>query len=95
MVRDHQSYFGEDIQNLGEACAQGLSLAGAGTSEQISVFDNYIDRLQQNIDFGDFSVVWDAETELLVQPLTLLLPVFPEHKNAVYRCRWRVPQPSP
>ena len=60
MVRNHQSYFGEDIQNLGKACALGLSLEGAGTSEQVSVFDNYIDRLRQNIDFGDFSVVWDA-----------------------------------
>ena len=60
MVRDHQSYFGEDIQNLGEACALGLSLAGAGTSEQISIFNSYIDRLRQNIDFGNFSVVWDA-----------------------------------
>ena len=60
IVRDHQSYFGEDIQNLGEACALGLSLVGAGTSEQISVFDSYIDRLRKNIDFGDFSVVWDT-----------------------------------
>ena len=60
MVRNHQSYFGEDIQNLGKACALGLSLEGAGTSEQVSVFDDYIDRLRQNIDFGDFSVVWDA-----------------------------------
>ena len=24
IVRDHQSYFGEDIQNLGESCALGL-----------------------------------------------------------------------
>ena len=60
MVRNHQSYFGEDIQNLGKACALGLTLEGAGTSEQVSVFDDYIDRLRQNIDFGDFSVVWDA-----------------------------------
>jgi phosphomannomutase len=60
IIRDHQSYFGDDIQNLGKASALGLSLAGAGTSEQISVFDNYIDRLRQNIDFGDFSIVWDT-----------------------------------
>ena len=60
IVRDHQSYFGEDIQNLGESCALGLPLVGAGTSEQVSVFESYIDRLRKNIDFGDFSVVWDA-----------------------------------
>ena len=60
MVRNHQSYFGEDIQNLGEACALGLSMPGAGMSEQVFVFDNYINRLRQNISFGDFTVVWDA-----------------------------------
>ena len=53
IVRDHQSYFGEDIQNLGESCALGLSLVGAGTSEQVSVFDSYIERLRKNINFGD------------------------------------------
>ncbi len=60
LVYDHQSYFGEDIQSLGEACALGLSLEGGGKSEQVRIFDNYIDRLRQNIDFGDFSVVWDT-----------------------------------
>ena len=65
-MRDHQSYFGEDIQNLGESCALGLSLVGAGTSEQVSVFDSYIDRLRKNIDFGDFLLSGTLETELPV-----------------------------
>ena len=60
MVWNHQSYFGQDIQNLGDACALGISLEGGGTSERVNVFDNYIDRLRQNINFGDFSVVWDT-----------------------------------
>ena len=77
MVRAHQSYFGDDIQMLGHACAAGLTLGSAGTVEQISVFDSYIDRLRQNIDFGDFTVVWDAgngaagpAVEALVQPIS-------------------------
>ena len=60
IVRNHQSYFGDDIQNLGKACADGLSLTGSGSTEQTSVFNNYINRLRQNLIFGDFSVVWDT-----------------------------------
>lgn len=76
LVRSHQSFFGEDIQVLGQACATGLCLAGKGSVEEISVFEDYIDRLRQNIDFGTFSVVWDAgngatgpAVEALIKPL--------------------------
>ena len=76
-VRAHQSYFGSDIQELGEACAAGLSLGQTGSAEPISVFDAYVDRLRQNIDFGAFTVVWDAgngaagpAVEALVKPIS-------------------------
>ena len=76
MVRAHQSYFGNDIQHLGEVCAEGLTLGTPGKIETISVFDSYVDRLRQNIDFGTFTVVWDAgngaagpAVDALVKPL--------------------------
>ena len=77
MVRAHQSYFGNDIQELGEACRTGLSFGQPGSVEPVSVFDSYVARLRQNIDFGAFTVVWDAgngaagpAVEALVKPLS-------------------------
>ena len=52
--------FRKRYPELGEACRTGLSFGQPGSVEPVSVFDSYVARLRQNIDFGAFTVVWDA-----------------------------------
>lgn len=96
MVRGHQSYFGDDIQTLGAACAAGISLGAGGSVEELSVFDSYIDRLRQNIDFGAFTVVWDAGNGAAGPAVdALVAPISGTHKTLFTDIDGRFPNHHP
>jgi len=60
MVMQGRAFFGDDIQELGERASSGDYVSGEGTSEQRSVFDDYVARLLA--DFGgdrELKVAWD------------------------------------
>ncbi len=60
MVMNGQSFFGEDIKQLGAVSAAGVTLADGGGVTQTAVFESYVARLLQQTDAGDLSVVWDC-----------------------------------
>ncbi len=60
IVMNGQSFFGEDIQQLGAISAAGVMPADGGTVTQTAVFESYVARLLQRADAGDLSVVWDC-----------------------------------
>jgi phosphomannomutase len=61
MVIQKKSFFGPDIQRLGQIAAAGDFAAGAGAVTTHSVFDAYVDRLLQDYDGRDrLKIAWDA-----------------------------------
>ena len=55
-----RSFFGDDIQQLGAMSAAGVIPVDGGKLTQTAVFDAYVNRLLQQADAGDLSVVWDC-----------------------------------
>ena len=61
MMKGKKSFFGKDIQALGQVAAKGDWTSGQGTARQISVFDEYVARIAQDYDGKKpLKVVWDA-----------------------------------
>ena len=60
MVMNGRSFFGDDIQQLGAMSAAGVIPVDGGKLTQTAVFDAYVNRLLQQADAGDLSVVWDC-----------------------------------
>jgi len=60
MMLGHAPFFGPDIQDLGRMAEAGDWETGAGTSEQIDIMDQYVDRLVQNFSGGAYNIAWDA-----------------------------------
>ena len=60
MVMNGRSFFGDDIQQLGVMSAAGVITIDGGKLTQTAVFDAYVNRLLQQADAGDLSVVWDC-----------------------------------
>ena len=60
MMLGHAPFFGADIQDLGRMAAAGDWESGAGSSEQVDIMDQYVDRLLQNFDGGAYNIAWDA-----------------------------------
>ena len=60
MVMNRRSFFGDDIQQLGAMSTAGMIPADGGKLTQTAVFDAYVNRLLQQADAGDLSVVWDC-----------------------------------
>ncbi len=57
--------YGEQIQEIGRMSAEGDLEEGAGKESKIAIFDRYIDRMLQDVDFealkkADLTVGWDA-----------------------------------
>jgi phosphomannomutase len=78
MTLRKKSFFGKDIQLLGQIAAEGRFRSGRGVIEDRSVFDGYVARLAQDYDgTRDLTVVWDpgngATGDVLVE-LTRRLP---------------------
>jgi phosphomannomutase len=78
MVLHKKSFFGPDIQRLGQIAAAGDFPAGIGAAVERSVFDAYIERLAQDYDGNrPLKIAWDAgngATGDAVVSLTARLP---------------------
>ncbi|HEY0523434.1 MAG TPA: phosphomannomutase/phosphoglucomutase [Stellaceae bacterium] len=79
MTLRKKSFFGKDIQRLGQIAAEGRFRSGRGAVENRSVFEDYIARLAKDYDGGtrELTVAWDpgngATGDVLVE-LTRRLP---------------------
>ncbi len=77
MMLGKKSFFGKDIQHLGEISAAGAWKSGAGQIRTVSITEEYIARLAKDYD-GEhaLTVVWDAGNgatgEVLVELVTRL-----------------------
>ena len=61
MMKGKKSFFGKDIQALGQVAAKGEWTSGNGTWRKVSVFDEYVARIAKDYDGKkDLKVVWDA-----------------------------------
>ena len=60
MVIGHRSFYGDDIQLLGKMMADGVTLSSQGSSEEIAIFDAYIDRLVADAPACEGAYVWDT-----------------------------------
>ncbi len=60
MTLGGKAFFDEDIQNLGRRVAAGDYIEGAGTSEQVDIFDDYVARVAADYSGSkDLRVAWD------------------------------------
>lgn len=60
MVMNGKSFFGDDIQQLGQVSAAGVANGDGGSVTETAIFDDYVNRLLQQADAGDLSIVWDC-----------------------------------
>ena len=60
MALGHNSFFGEEIQNLGRMAERGDWESGTGTIADADVMDAYVERLLRGFDGGSFRIGWDA-----------------------------------
>ena len=60
MVRAHRSFYGEDIQDLGEALSAGIAKGDKGSAQEAPIFDLYIEQLLNAVECDDFNLVWDT-----------------------------------
>ncbi len=81
MVLQGKSFYGADIQGLGELAAAGDFANGEGADEQVSVTDAYVERLLDGIDLGTpMKVAWDPGNGAAGEVLRMLCDRLPgEH----------------
>jgi phosphomannomutase len=74
MMMGKASFFGAEIQNLGEIAAAGDFETGGGTVEDQPVFDAYLARLMEDFDAGGraLKVAWDAGNGAAGEAMTVL-----------------------
>ncbi len=60
LVHQGRPFFGADIQALGAMAQAGDWETGRGSSDEISVFDRYVDRLVQGFAGAPMRIGWDA-----------------------------------
>jgi phosphomannomutase len=74
MMMGKASFFGAEIQNLGEIAAAGDFETGGGTVEDQLVFDAYLARLMEDFDAGGraLKVAWDAGNGAAGEAMTVL-----------------------
>ena len=78
MMLGKRSFFGKDIQQLGEVAADGAWTTGSGAVKTISITEEYIARLARDYD-GEhpLKVVWDAGNGATGEVLTSLVQRLP------------------
>jgi phosphomannomutase len=77
MVLQHRPFFGEDIQKLGQAAADGDWEEGEGTASDVDIVDDYVGRLMAGYAGGAYRIGWDAGNGAagpVIEKLTKLLP---------------------
>jgi phosphomannomutase len=75
MMIGRKPFFGAMIQDLGKSAAAGDVLSGSGTLEKVSVLEEYVDRLAEelsDVDIGGFKVGWDAGNGAAGEAMALL-----------------------
>jgi len=78
MMKGKKSFFGKDIQELGQVAAQGDWTSGQGTWRKLSVFDEYVARIAKDYDGKkDQKVVWDAGNGATGDALVALVKKLP------------------
>jgi len=61
MMMGHAPFYGDDIQKLGEISAAGDWPSGAGSAEEIAIFDDYVNRMVEDYTAENgLKVAWDA-----------------------------------
>lgn len=60
MVCGHQSFFADDIQNLGAILAKGITLPAPGTATSQDVMPDYIAKLASSSSALDGAFIWDT-----------------------------------
>ena len=60
MVISHRSFYGDDIQQLGQSVRQGLAITHKGSYERQDIFGLYIQQLHENCEIDDLNLVWDT-----------------------------------
>ncbi|SFS02915.1 phosphoglucomutase/phosphomannomutase PgmG [Sphingomonas jatrophae] len=86
MVLQHKPFFGEDIQWIGRAAAEGDWEEGSGTITDADIMDLYVERLIAGYSGGDFKIGWDCGNGAagpVIEKLVKLIPgehhlLFPE-----------------
>lgn len=81
MLTSEGSFFGEDIQKLGEIAAAGNYCTGQGSQETREVFDDYVARMAADYDGDrDLKVAWDAGNGSAGRAMEVLCGMLPgEH----------------
>ncbi|MGB8843701.1 MAG: phosphomannomutase/phosphoglucomutase, partial [Aliidongia sp.] len=78
MMLGKRSFFGQDIQHLGEVSAAGAWRSGQGTVRTISITEDYIARIARDYDGNrPLKVVWDAGNGATGEVLTELVKRLP------------------
>ena len=60
MVRGHRSFYGRDIQKLGQSLRAGIPKADKGSAHERPIFDLYISQLLEAVESDPFTLIWDA-----------------------------------
>jgi phosphomannomutase len=60
MLLSNRSVFGAEIQALGVRSAEGRWSEGAGTVDDVDIHDDYVARLVEDFQGGEYRIGWDA-----------------------------------
>ena len=60
MVKTHLSFYGDDIQKLGQMGRAGVMLTHDGSYQEHSVFDDYISKLADGLAHDERPLIWDT-----------------------------------
>ena len=78
LVLQKRSFYGADIQRLGEIAARGAFRAGDGKASTVQLLDRYVDRLAKDYDGKrPLTVVWDAGNGATGEALVRLTKTVP------------------
>lgn len=78
LVCQHQSFFGADIQRLGEMATALGEVVDGGHYQKADIQDAYVARLLADADFGDLKVVWDTGNGAAGPAMAQLLSQLPQ-----------------
>ena len=79
-----RSVFGEEIQGIGKRSASGHWTTGHGTTEEIDIREEYVQRLLEGFSGKPFHVGWDAGNGAAGPVLDMLLNRLPGQHHAIY-----------
>ena len=84
MVLQHNAFFGEQIQGLGQMAAAGDWEGGSGVVSDADVMDLYVERLLKGFDGSAFRIGWDAGNGAAGPVVEKLVPRLPGEHHLLY-----------